>query len=98
MVDAARPAGTADRGGVLAVPPRRLAGRRRYGVVGGTGRVLEAVAGFRLTEDELRWLGDAKILDSGTLDWLADYRFTGQIRGYREGEIYFPGSPILVVE
>ncbi|MCU1418687.1 MAG: nicotinate phosphoribosyltransferase, partial [Schumannella sp.] len=26
------------------------------------------------------------------------YRFSGRIRGYREGELYFPGSPLLVVE
>ena len=31
-------------------------------------------------------------------DWLADYRFTGDIWGYPEGEIYFPCSPLLVVE
>ena len=31
-------------------------------------------------------------------DWLADYRFTGDVWGYAEGEVYFPGSPLLVVE
>ncbi|WP_210509181.1 nicotinate phosphoribosyltransferase [Naasia sp. SYSU D00057] len=98
MVDAARQAGTADRECVFEVFGRRLSGGRRYGVVAGTGRVLEAVADFRLSDDELRWLSDAKIVDPGTVDWLANYRFSGRITGYREGEYYFPGSPILVVE
>ena len=31
------------------------------------------------------------------LEWLADYRFTGDVDGYPEGELYFPGSPILTV-
>ena len=35
---------------------------------------------------------------SDALDWLADYRFRGTITGYREGELYFPGSPILMVD
>ena len=37
-------------------------------------------------------------MGAATLDWLADYRFTGNIFGYREGEAYFPGSPMLVVD
>ena len=32
------------------------------------------------------------------MDWLADYRFSGDIWGYPEGEVYFPGSPLLRVE
>jgi nicotinate phosphoribosyltransferase len=31
-------------------------------------------------------------------DWLADFAFSGDIWGYPEGEIYFPGSPIVIVE
>jgi nicotinate phosphoribosyltransferase len=37
------------------------------------------------------------IVDDDTLAWLADYRFSGDIDGYPEGELYFPGSPILTV-
>ena len=33
-----------------------------------------------------------------TADWLAAYRFSGNIWGYPEGEVYFPGSPLLTVE
>jgi nicotinate phosphoribosyltransferase len=37
-------------------------------------------------------------VDATTLTFLENYRFTGSITGYREGELYFPGSPILTVE
>jgi nicotinate phosphoribosyltransferase len=37
-------------------------------------------------------------VDRPTLDWLAGYRFSGDVSGYAEGECYFPGSPVLVVE
>src|SRR5690554_401860 len=98
MIQAALAAGTADRRCVFEVFTRRLPAGRRYGVLAGTGRVLEALEVFRFGEAELEWLGRTGVVDSPTLDWLADYRFTGSIRGYAEGEIFFPGSPVMVVE
>lgn len=98
MVDAARQAGTADRRSVFELFARRLPSGRRYGVVAGTGRLLEAITQFRFGEPELSWLRDNKVVNESTLQWLADYRFRGDIWGYQEGEICFPGSPILIVE
>lgn len=76
---------------------RRLPDGRRYGVVGGTGRLIDAIESFRFGDDELRFLRDANVVDEQTLDWLAAYRFSGDIIGYREGEVYFPESPVLTV-
>ncbi|MBL5973228.1 MAG: nicotinate phosphoribosyltransferase [Candidatus Leucobacter sulfamidivorax] len=98
MVDAALAAGTADRRSVFEVFARRLSGARRYGVVAGTGRLLEAIESFRFGDRELEWLRAQGFLRPQTLDWLADYRFSGDIWGYPEGEAFFPGSPILTVE
>lgn len=98
MVEAARKAGTANRRSVFEVFARHLPNGRRYGVVAGTGRFLEQLAEFRFGGDELDWLRTNGVVDADTLDWLADYRFSGNIWGYREGEVYFPGSPILIVE
>lgn len=98
MVDAARRAGTADRGSVFELFTRRLSGARRYGVVAGTGRLLEAIERFRFTDTELEFLESQSIVSKGTLDWLANFRFRGTIWGYPEGEVFFPGSPILSVE
>nr|WP_256335889.1 nicotinate phosphoribosyltransferase [Microbacterium sp. cf332] len=98
MLQAALRDGTADRQCVFEVFARRLPGGRRFGVVAGTGRLLEEVENFRFGDEELRFLREHGSLDERTLAWLADYRFTGTITGYREGELYFPGSPILTVE
>lgn len=98
MVDAALRAGTADRDCVFEVFTRRLPGGRRYGVLAGTGRLLDLIDQFRFGDPELRWLRDNAVVGEDTIAWLADYRFAGDIRGYREGELYFPGSPVLVVE
>jgi nicotinate phosphoribosyltransferase len=98
MVEAALKAGTADRRSVFELFARRLPQGRRYGLVAGTGRFLAELARFRFGDAELAWLRDGKIVDDRTVDWLADYRFSGDIRGYAEGEVYLPGSPLLVVE
>ncbi|TLQ45651.1 nicotinate phosphoribosyltransferase [Streptomyces marianii] len=98
MLQAALKAGTADRRSVFEVFTRRLPEGRRYGVVAGTGRVLDAVENFRFDEGVLGYLRDQGIVDEPTLRWLAGYRFGGDIHGYPEGEVYFPGSPVLRVE
>ncbi|CAH0258909.1 nicotinate phosphoribosyltransferase [Microbacterium sp. Bi128] len=98
MLDAGLRDGTAHRRCVFEVFGRRLSGGRRFGVVAGTGRLLDAIRDFRFGDEELRFLRDNRIVDATTLDFLADYRFTGSITGYREGEIYFPGSPLLTIE
>ncbi|MFE5394753.1 nicotinate phosphoribosyltransferase [Streptomyces sp. NPDC056568] len=98
MLRAALKAGTAERRSVFEVFTRRLPDGRRYGVVAGTGRVLDAVENFRFDADVLNFLRERGIVDEVTLDWLARYRFSGDIWGYPEGEVYFPGSPIMRVE
>ncbi len=98
MIDAAIGSGTHERDCVFEVFARRLPEGRRYGVVAGTGRLLDLIADFRFGDAELSFLRDNRVVRPEALDWLADYRFRGDISGYREGEAFFPGSPILVVE
>ncbi|MER5492999.1 nicotinate phosphoribosyltransferase [Streptomyces sp. NPDC002490] len=98
MLQAALAAGTAERRSVFEVFTRRLPEGRRYGVVAGTGRVLDAVENFRFDEPVLAFLRERRVVDERTLDWLAQYRFSGDVWGYPEGEVYFPGSPVLRIE
>ena len=95
MLAAALRDGTAHRRTTFEVFARRLPEGRRYGVVAGTARFVEMLAQFRFDSDALESL--AGFLDPETLDYLAGYRFGGDIDGYAEGELYFPGSPVLSV-
>jgi nicotinate phosphoribosyltransferase len=97
MVAAALADGTADRDCVFEVFARRLPHGRRYGVLAGTGRLLDALPCFRFGDDELATLQEQGITDERLLGWLADFRFSGDIDGYAEGDLYFPGSPVLTV-
>ncbi len=98
MLQAALRSGAASRRCVFETFARRLPSGRRYGVLAGTGRVLDAIEDFRFGPEELRDLRERQVVDEDTLGFLADYRFDGDVWGYAEGETYFPYSPVLVVE
>ncbi len=98
MVEAALRSGAASRDCVFEVFSRRLPEGRRYGVVAGTGRLLDAIESFRFSDEEIDQLRRTTVVDDATLEFLASYRFRGDIWGYAEGECYFPYSPVLVVE
>ncbi|MFI5927240.1 nicotinate phosphoribosyltransferase [Micromonospora sp. NPDC051543] len=97
MVSAALKDGTADRRCVFEVFSRRLPSGRRYGVVAGTARLIELIRDFRFDPAEVDFLRRTGVVDDAAAAWLTDYRFTGDIDGYAEGELFFPGSPILTV-
>jgi nicotinate phosphoribosyltransferase len=95
MLAAALRDGTAHRRTTFEVFARRLPDGRRYGIVAGTGRFLDALPQFSFGDADLEPLKE--FLDQETLAYLADYRFAGDVDGYAEGELYFPGSPVLSI-
>lgn len=97
MLGSALRDGTANRHCTFEVFARRLPDGRRYGVVAGTGRVLEELAAFTFDDATLAFLSEQGVIDEASAEYLATYRFTGDIDGYPEGELYFPHSPILTV-
>jgi len=98
MLEAARRSGVASHRAVFEVFARDLPPGRRYGVVAGMGRLLEAIEAFRFGPAELEWLAERRVVSADTLDWLAGYQFSGDVDGYAEGELFFPSSPVLTVE
>lgn len=98
MLQASLHSGAAHRRSVFEAFARRLPEGRRYGVVAGTGRILEGLEHFRFGTEQLDFLSDRVVVDDTTLQYLADFRFSGDIYGYAEGDLYFPSSPLLTVE
>lgn len=98
MVRAAMRSGTAFRHSLFDLFTRRLPDGRRYGVVAGVGRALEAIADFRFEDAQLDFLRRTGVVNDELAQWLATFKFTGNVWGYPEGEVYFPGSPVLSVE
>ncbi len=98
MLQAALQSGAAHRKSVFEAFARRLPDGRRYGIVVGTGRLLEGIANFRFGQPELDYLRRTGVVNDETLEYLAGYSFSGDVWGYPEGEAYFPNSPVLIVE
>jgi nicotinate phosphoribosyltransferase len=97
MLSAALADGSAERRCTFEVFTRRLPNGRRFGVAAGLGRLLPAIRDFRFSAAELELLSAAGAIDERAAGYLADYRFTGDISGYAEGEPFFPYSPLLSV-
>lgn len=98
MVDAALRSGVAQHRAVFELWGRKLPRGRRFGVVAGSARAVAAVAKFRFGDAELRFLAERRVVSPMALDWLAGFRFGGDVDGYAEGELYFPESPLMTVE
>lgn len=96
-LDAALASGVAGCASTFELFARRLPKGRRFGVVAGTARALDAVANFRFGAEELAYLEARGFLSDAALGFLEQYRFSGDISGYAEGELYFPHSPVLTV-
>jgi nicotinate phosphoribosyltransferase len=89
--------GTARRQCVFELFARRLPEGRRYGVVAGTARLIDAIAQFTFDAEAIDHLRSTDVINDQTAQFLATYRFAGDIDGYPEGELYFPQSPVLTV-
>ena len=91
MLQAALASGAANRKCTFEVFTRRLPAGRRYGVLAG-------LANFRFNDEELSFLSSRNIVNKETLSYLESFTFSGNIRGYAEGEAFFPHSPVMQVE
>jgi nicotinate phosphoribosyltransferase len=90
--------GNANRPAVFECFSRRLPKGRRYGVVAGLGRLVELLQDFRFDAGELDYLQSSGAITEQCADYLRDFSLSGvEIDAYREGELYFPGSPVLTV-
>lgn len=97
MLDSFVRDGHAEHPAVFEAFARRLPEGRRYGLLAGLGRLLEAVEAFTFPAEDLAWLQEEGVIGEQTAAWLGEFRFSGDIDGYREGDLYFPGSPVLTV-
>lgn len=98
MLQSALEDGLANKRAVFELFGRRLPQGRGYGVVGGIGRAIEAVKNFRFTDEQVEYLRKDGVLSEETIEYVKNYKFTGNIDAYHEGDLWFPFSPILTVE
>src|SRR4051794_41770488 len=95
MLQATLAGGTADRRAVFEMFPRRLPDGRRYGVVAGVGRALDAIEQFSFDADVIDVLEQHGVVDAQTREWLARHRVSRGGWGYPAGVSHFPHPPLV---
>lgn len=76
----------------------RQNGMITYSLACGLEQVVDYVLNLKFGKEELEYLESLKIFDKEFLDYLADFKFTGDVYAVREGTVVFPGEPILTVK
>jgi nicotinate phosphoribosyltransferase len=89
--------GLVNRPAVFEAFARSLPKGRRYGVVAGLGRLVEMIEEFRFNKSEIKYLLETNVITEKTAKYLANFNFKGNVDAYREGELYFPYSPVVTV-
>jgi nicotinate phosphoribosyltransferase len=76
---------------------RKLPKNRSFLLVAGLEDVLGYLQSFRFSEDALAHLAATRRFDERFLRFLADLRFTGDVRAVPEGTLVFPDEPLLEI-
>jgi nicotinate phosphoribosyltransferase len=76
---------------------RRLPERRGFLIAAGLEQALDFLEAVRFSDDELEWLASTGRFTQRLLDYLATFRFTGDVHAVAEGTVVFANEPILRV-
>ncbi len=76
---------------------RKLPSRRRFLVAAGLAQALDYLETLHFTSEELEWLSASGRFRQDFIDYLAGFRFTGDVDAMPEGTIFFPDEPVLRV-
>lgn len=69
-----------------------------YTVFTGLEEVIDALEDFRFSSDDIEYLRSLKFFNPSFLDFLAHYRFSGDVYAFDEGTPAFPGEPLVRIE
>src|SRR2546427_1841731 len=76
---------------------RQLPPRRGFLVAAGLEQALSYLENLRFTPGELDWIAKSGRLSTALVEYLTQFRFTGDVHAMPEGTIFFPDEPILRV-
>jgi len=76
---------------------RTLPVRRGFLVAAGLEQALDFLENLHFSAAELAWLESTGRFRANLIDYLADFRFTGDVHAIPEGTVFFPSEPILRV-
>ena len=76
---------------------RRNPDRAGYAIFAGLQQIIEYIQDLHFSEEDIDYLREQQIFEEEFLDYLKNFKFTGDIYAFREGTIMYPNEPILTV-
>ncbi|MBE5732679.1 MAG: nicotinate phosphoribosyltransferase [Clostridiales bacterium] len=76
----------------------RQKGQLTYAISAGLEQAIDYVQNLHFDEEDIEYLRDQKVFSEDFLEYLKNFKFTGDIYAVREGEPVFPMEPIVVVK
>jgi nicotinate phosphoribosyltransferase len=76
---------------------RKLPARRSFLMAAGLEQALDFLANLHFSQDELNWLARTSKFSAHLIDYLAKFRFSGEVHAMPEGTLFFGNEPILRV-
>lgn len=76
----------------------RPKGQINYAVAAGLEQVVDYIRGINFTDEDIRYLRSLNTFGEDFLQYLREFKFTGDLYAVREGEIVFPMEPIVIVK
>ncbi len=68
-----------------------------YAIVAGLEQIVEYINDLHFDKDDIEYLRGRKCFSEEFLEYLADFKFTGDIFAIPEGTVVFPGEPLMIV-
>ena len=69
-----------------------------YSLACGLEQVVDYILNLKFGQEEIEYLKNLNIFDNEFLDFLKNFKFTGDVYAVPEGTVVFPGEPILTVK
>lgn len=66
-----------------------------FSIFAGLDTLLDAITDFTFSESDIEYLKSQKIFEQEFLDYLKDFRFSGDMWAFKEGSVIFPQEPVI---
>lgn len=69
-----------------------------FAICAGLEQLVEYIQGLHFSDEDISYLKNKKLFNDDFLDYLKNFKFTGNIKAVPEGTIVYPNTPLITVE
>lgn len=69
-----------------------------YAIFAGLNDVIDFIKNLHFTEDDIEYFRETENFSEDFLEYLSNFKFTGDVWAFPEGSVMFPGEPIITVK